>query len=100
MVGDREPAPCSRWAQDKDGWCGQHYVSLHDAELRVAQEAERQLQLTQAIDAFIAKASDPNWKWYEGLATSAQSTRGLAGIDVPEVERPAPRVRKLPFRLA
>lgn len=70
MVGDREPSPCTRWAFDAGGYCGQHYVSMKDTELKKAREAQRQLQLQQRIDEYIRwAASHPSvWDSRRGMA--------------------------------
>jgi hypothetical protein len=110
-----EPHPCTNWAVAEDGWCGQHYISLHEKRKDAARKAESQLQLAHDIDAFLELAADPNYNWWEGLATAAQGSRGLAGVPVTAVRqafdvedstsrrsRPVegpPRVRRLPHRL-
>jgi hypothetical protein len=102
MVEDKAgPHPCTRWAQDEDGYCGQHFLAQHDAEVAQKRAEERQLQLAARIDAFLVKSADPNYKWWEALTPSAESTRGLPGPgSVGVVMEPVKaRVRKLPHRL-
>lgn len=86
------PHTCTNWAVAEDGWCGQHYISLHEKQMRKAREAARQLQLAERIDAFLLKSSDPDWKWWESLGTSESSTRGLHAPSLP-------RRRGVPHRI-
>lgn len=89
--GASEPGECTNWAIGEEGWCGQHYTSRREKELRAAREAERKLQLDAAIDAFIEKASDPGYEWWKNLRTSAESTRGLSGVPVTGVRQAFPK---------
>ena len=97
VEGKGEPHACTNWAVAEDGWCGQHFIALHEKTIRKAREAERQLQWRINADAFMAKTASPDYNWWSGLATSVEGTRGLAGIGEPVLLSPARR--KPPHRL-
>lgn len=123
QTGDKEPKPCTRWAMDADGWCGQHFASRMEAERRARLDAERKAELDARIDAYIAMMAEcPSLHDcpHDGrhpkvrLATQAEGTKGLYGVGVagvPGVEpgsavletapppRLTPKGSRRPFRL-
>lgn len=95
-----EPRACTNWAVADDGWCGQHYISLHEKVRIKARDAERTLQLNARIDAFLEKTQRADYDWWSVLGRAADSTRGLQGVTPIVVKVAPPRVRKGPHRLS
>jgi hypothetical protein len=100
MVDDKpEPHQCTRWAQDEEGWCGQHYASetqrIKDAQKAAlkAEEFERRYLEHEAM-----VASDP-WWWLALLVPSAESTVGLSSYGKTAKNGMDRRQRGRPYRL-
>ena len=74
FVGDRTPEPCSRWAFDAKGYCGQHYVSMTEAARRKEAIAIAQQALEYRIDAYIAYTREHPSVW-----DSPRVPSGVAG---------------------
>lgn len=50
----KEPRPCTNWAINERGWCGQHYASAVERELREERKAAAKAELLARIDEYIA----------------------------------------------
>lgn len=103
FVGDKTPEPCSRWAFDAKGYCGQHYISMTEAARKAERIAIAQQELSYRIDAYIAYTAEHPSIW-----DSPRPPRGVApGLGaapstvVLETTAPteAPRQRRRPHRL-
>lgn len=49
-----EPRPCTNWAINERGYCGQHYASEVEKQLQSERAAVRKAELLAQIDAYIA----------------------------------------------
>lgn len=54
MVGDREPSPCTRWAVNDNGLCGQHYASELERERRAKRAAVISAAMAERIEAYLS----------------------------------------------
>lgn len=68
VVGKHEPEPCSRWAADDKGYCGQHYVAKVEGERAAERIAIAKAEMDQRIDAYIEWSKEHPSVWDSQLA--------------------------------
>lgn len=75
VVGKHEPEPCSRWAVDDKGWCGQHYTALVEGERQAARIAIERASLDARISEYMDWVKDHPSVWDRKVDALAPTTQ-------------------------